>query len=156
MDLADFNARGKAEDGFLLRLRNPTTGEPLGTDDDYPAFRVRGFAARSAQNRLGKMLLDAQKRDGEKSEDPSEVGFQGAHNAMIDNAMVYIIEAVNIENNGKKVKTDAQIREVLDMTFPKWVTDEAGKTSIVNHPFAKQVSDAAREMDGFLAEPATA
>ena len=100
MDLSQFNTRAASEAGRILRLRHPFTGELLGTDDNFPAFCIRGFASPTAQTRFNTLLLERE-QEGENTTDPTKLGFEGAHQAMIENALPYIISAENIEVDGK-------------------------------------------------------
>lgn len=167
MELSSFNARKRAEDGVFMPLLHPYTKEPIGTGDDAPGFLIRGNAARSVQARMAEMRKKAQDAAGG---DDEEAMMEALHKTLIDAAMRYIIEARNIENDGKLVKTEADIRGVLDMTFPEMETvkDPNGNTVMVkakdkdgneievprfdlaNLPFAKQVIDAAEDGERFL------
>lgn len=169
MDMSAFNTRKHAEEGVFLPLRHPFTGDPIGEGDKAPGFLIRGTAARSVQSRIAEMQKKAE--DAAGSEDEQAV-MEALHNSMIETAMRYIIEARNIENDGAKVESDEQIREVLDMTFPEMdvVKDATGKTILIpakdkdgkdttipkfeltNKPFAKQVIDAAEDGARFLGQ----
>lgn len=167
MDLSAFNGRKRAEEGVFVPLCHPYTGEPIGNGEDAPGFLVRGSASRSVQSKLAELQKEAEKASGG---DDEEAVMESLHKTMIDSAMKYIIAPRNIENEGKAVETEAEIRAVLDMTFPemKVVTDDNGapvmtqgkdedgntvdipKFEMANQTFARQVITAAEDGARFL------
>lgn len=149
MDLSVYDARGRAEKGEFMQLRDPFIDKPIeAPDGKHPGFVVRGLASRSAQRRLGAMLAKMKEtdEDGEDGESPLEK----AHEALVDQAMDYIVEARNLEVDGEPVKTEAQIRRVLDMTFPQMSRTDDDKWELVNKTFAQQVIEFAEDQAHFF------
>ena len=168
MDVSFLNSRKNAELGVFMPLCHPYTGVPLGSDDKAPGFLVRGEAAPSVQKRFAEMQKDA---EGADAEDKDAI-LEKMHNSLIDTALDYIIEPRNLENDGKPVSTDEEIRAVLDMTFPEMGTaldanglpimqDVDGKDGetisvpkfeLKNTTFAMQVNKFATDGQRFLGE----
>lgn len=141
MDLSSFNARETADDAIFLPLADPTTGQPLAEGDDAPGFLIVGIQGRTAQKKL------AAARKAQKG--ATVEGIHDIHATMVASAMCYIDAARNIEWNGEKVDTPAQIKTFLDVsTFPK-MTDE-GKLDDGYRTFAHQVLEAAQDQDRFF------
>ena len=156
MDFSKFDQRAHAETGVFLALCDPYTKAPIGKGDDAPGFVIRGMAARSTQAKLAELQKAAKDSAGEED---AEAAMEMLHQRLIDSAMTYIIEARNIEIEGKPVSGESDIRRVLDMTFPDMqiVKDSDGNTvttttkdkdgkaitvpkfDLVNEPFAQQV-----------------
>lgn len=147
MDFSQFDARSAAEEGAFCQLVNPTTRELLFDGDEPVGFMVRGAASREAQTRLAK-ARNAGKRKIETAND--------LHEAEVRTALCYIIEARNIDMDGKPVNSDKTLlRKVLDATFPEIRAnddDEEGGIDLVNRPFARQVNEFASRQDNFLGE----
>lgn len=196
MEISHLNSRKRAEEGIFVPMCDTITGEPVdgkGTlEDGSPGWMVRGFASKTVQDELTKLSREsAKKRAAEKkkagkvamedSEDFDEVvaARLKLHNSLIDNAMRYVIEAVNQKNEGVEPKTPEEIRAVLDMTFPvvEAETDEDGELIMIegtikgddgedvptrlpsiamtNTPFAKQIINGAEDHARFLGKPKT-
>lgn len=158
MDFGKFDRRSAADAGARMVLRNPDTAEPMGEGDDAPVAIVRGYASRTAQQRLRDMTKKKPKgRDAASMED--------FHRSLIDTAMVYLIGMDNVEIDGAPVTDDAGYRKVLDMTFPEMraKVDEDGEVIMregkggemvpdfepLNKPFASQIIEFASEMGNF-------
>lgn len=154
MDLSAYDARGRAEKGEFMQLADPVTGEPINAEDGkHPGFIVRGLASRSAQRRLGAMLakMKDEQEAAETAEDTDgESPLEKAHEALIEQAMDYIVEARNLEVGGEPVKTEDQIRRVLDMTFPQMRRNDDDQFEMVNKTFAQQVIEFAEDQAHFF------
>lgn len=171
MDISAYNTRQAAEDGVLVTLCDPYTGKVL---EDGAGFMVRGIAARSVQQRLAEAQLAA-KQAAQDPDDNMDAVLERLHAGQIEAAMKYIIEARNLTNGDKEVKTEADIRAVLDMTFPDMqiekdangkplstiVKGKDGKEmsvpqfEVVNKTFAAQVIEAAEDQRAFLSKRST-
>lgn len=168
MDVSFLNSRKKAEEGVFLALKHPYTDVPLGEGEKAPGFLIRGEASPSAQKRMAEMQKNAEKADA----DDQGAVLEEMHKSFIDTALDFIIEARNLENEGKAVSTPDEIRAVLDMTFPEMgaTLDENGspimqeikgkdgetisapKFELKNKTFAMQVNQAASDGQRFLGE----
>lgn len=171
MDISAYNTRQAAEDGVFVPLCDPYTGKAI---EGEPGFMVRGIAARSVQQRLAEAQLAA-KQARESDDDNMEAVLERLHASQIDAAMKYIIEARNLTNAGKDVKTEGDIRAVLDMTFPDMQIEKGAdgkalsttakgkdgeeitvpKFEVVNKTFAMQVIEAAENQRAFLPKQPT-
>lgn len=151
MDLFAYDARGRAEKGEFMQLRDPITNEPIDAKDGkHPGFVVRGLASRSAQRRFGAMLAKMKDEQEAADDTEGESPLEKAHEALIEQAMDYIVEPRNLEVDGEPVKTEAQIRRVLDMTFPQMSRTDDDKWEVVNKTFAQQVIEFAEDQAHFF------
>jgi len=184
MDMSIYNGRQRAEEGIFLPLKNPYTLGPLVnietgeemTGEEAPGFIIQGNSAPSVQDRLKDMMKDVEETAEKEGEKAVETEMARLHKVQVDNALLRIIGARNMELDGKVVKTKAQFRKILDGTFPElgFAKDEDGNPrvraikgengedemapffEITNKTFAQQVLDAAEEGARFLGvTPAT-
>lgn len=155
MEFSKFDKRSAADAGYRKVLLDPDTQQPLGDGDDAPVAIVRGYASRTAQQRLKDITKKKPKGDDAAS-------MEDFHRSMIDTALVYLIGFENVEIDGKPVADEAGYRKVLDMTFPEMrvKADAYGEPVMregkdgamvpefepVNKPFATQIIEAASEM----------
>lgn len=79
-------------------------------------------------------------------------GFEGAHQAAVDEAMCYIHSAVNFTwgDEGPVGDNPVLIRKMLDASFPILKPDSDGNLRAVNMTYSKQVNEAAEEYGRFL------
>lgn len=169
MDISAYNTRARAEAGTFVPLKDPYTGEPIGTDEDAPGFVIRGVASKTVQDALAEAQRKA-KRTKNKAQDDKAV-MEALHQQTIESAMKYIITAKNLDIDGKPVDADkGKIRAILDYTFPELagVKDDDGnavmmtiqnddgkdvqipKMEVTNKTFAMQVTEAAEDTQAFL------
>lgn len=164
MDLSRFDHRGRAEEGTFLQLHDPWDKTAPLADENGPAgFRIRGAAAKTAQARLAEMQKNA------ASAGDQDMSLEKIHGDLIEQAMLFIIEPMNMSLNGRPVETPDDIREVLGMTFPdmRKARDDAGRVKMQrveidgktvsvpelefgNKPFAMQVIEAAEDARRFF------
>lgn len=158
MDFGKFDKRARADAGARMILRDPDTNEPLGEGDDAPAAIVRGYASRTAQQRLRNMAK-------KKPKGTDAASMEDFHASMIDSAMAYLIRLENVEIEGAAVEDEAGYRKVLDLTFPemRMKVDEDGDPIMregkggemvpdfepANKTFAAQILEFASEMGNF-------